>query len=162
MVAIATCHVGTDGSTPSSHPLVVWFLKDMRWLRPVSKPMAPTWDLALVLDAPCEPPFEPLESLDQEVLSYKTALLMALASPKRVGSISTRYQYTLPVCSRHLATPRWCYVLLQIFLLRLCQYTKGFKCLSCSLSHLLRLLPVNNRGCMACVRCALYAGTVYE
>ncbi|KAK6307606.1 hypothetical protein J4Q44_G00227540 [Coregonus suidteri] len=35
--------------------------------------------LALVLGALCEPPFEPLESVDLKVLSYKTALLMTLA-----------------------------------------------------------------------------------
>ncbi|XP_045544654.1 opsin-5 [Salmo salar] len=44
------------------------------------RPMALTWDLALVLYSLCEPPFELLESVDLKVLSYKTALLMALTS----------------------------------------------------------------------------------
>jgi hypothetical protein len=48
------------------------FLKGVHRLT-VSKPMAPTWDQALVLDALCEPLFKPLKSVDLKVLSYKTA-----------------------------------------------------------------------------------------
>ena len=43
--AISVCHIGIHGSAPGSHLLVVRFLKGVSWLRPVSKPMAPTWDL---------------------------------------------------------------------------------------------------------------------
>lgn len=78
-----------DSSTPGSHPLVVQFLKGVRQLRTVSKPMASTWDLELVLDDLLKPPFGPLESVDLRVLSYKTALLVALVTTKRVGVFHT-------------------------------------------------------------------------
>ena len=60
MAAISACHVEIDTSTLGFDPLVMRFLNDVHWLRPVSKPMAPIWDLTLILDALCEPPFEPL------------------------------------------------------------------------------------------------------
>ncbi len=66
-------------------------VKGARRLRPVTKSMVPSWDLVLVLEAMCEPPFEPLESLDLRMLSYK--MLLALASAKCVGD--------LPVLSVH-------------------------------------------------------------
>lgn len=88
MSAISTFQVAMDGSTLGSHPLVVRFLKDVCRLGSGSKPMAKTWDLALVLDTLYEPPFEPLESVDVEVLSYKTALLMAYVSAKGIGDLA--------------------------------------------------------------------------
>lgn len=86
MTTISVCYVGVDGSTQGSHPLR--FLKGMRWLRP-----AYGTDLGFGF---CEPLFEPLESVDLEVISYKTALVMASAA-KRVGAIATYCQYTLLV-----------------------------------------------------------------
>ncbi len=44
----------------------------------------PTWDLPTVLKGP---PFEPLQSTSLRSLSLKTALLLALASVKRVGDL---------------------------------------------------------------------------
>ena len=41
----------------------------------------------MVLDTLCEPPFKLLESVYLKVLSYNTALLIALASAKRVGDL---------------------------------------------------------------------------
>lgn len=41
----------------------------------------------MVLEALCAAPFEPLELLDLKSLSYKTSLLMALSSAKRVGDL---------------------------------------------------------------------------
>lgn len=49
--------------------------------------MIPQWDLTLVLDALCEAPFEPLQSIGIDMLSYKTAFLLALCSAKRIGDI---------------------------------------------------------------------------
>ncbi len=45
----------------------------------------PPWDLPTVLRALEGPPFEPLQSSSLRVLSLKTAMLLALASVKRVG-----------------------------------------------------------------------------
>ncbi len=47
----------------------------------------PPWDLPTVLRALKCPPFEPLQSSSLRVLSLKTALLLALASVKRVGDL---------------------------------------------------------------------------
>ncbi len=52
------------------------------------RPLAvPTWDLPTVLRALKGPPFEPLQSTNLRSLSLKTALLLALASVKRVGDL---------------------------------------------------------------------------
>ena len=63
------------------------FLKGVRRLTPVFKPSVPSWDLALVLEALCGPPFKPIESADLKCISYKPALLLALTSAKRVGDL---------------------------------------------------------------------------
>ena len=60
----------------------------MRHFRPVSKPIAPFWALAFVLDMLCDAPFEPMESVNLKILSYKTALLVSLVSAKRIGDLS--------------------------------------------------------------------------
>lgn len=87
LASISACHEGINGAAPSAHPLAVRFLKGARRLRPVVKSIVPSWDLITVLEAMCEHPFEPLESADLRMLSYKTALLLALASAKRVGDL---------------------------------------------------------------------------
>ncbi|KAL0173584.1 hypothetical protein M9458_029552, partial [Cirrhinus mrigala] len=53
-------------------------------LRPPVRSRVPTWDLAVVLEALCKPPFEPLEEISVRFLSLKTALLLAISSLKRV------------------------------------------------------------------------------
>ncbi|XP_065325845.1 uncharacterized protein LOC134621241 [Pelmatolapia mariae] len=87
LAAISACHIGFDGVTPGAHPLAIRFLKGVRQLRPMLKSSVPAWDLSLVLEALCSPPFEPIESVDMKFLSYKTALLLTLASAKRVGDL---------------------------------------------------------------------------
>ncbi len=47
----------------------------------------PPWDLPTVLRVLEGPPFEPLQSSSLRVLSLKTALLLALASVKRVEDL---------------------------------------------------------------------------
>ncbi len=47
----------------------------------------PPWDLPTILRALKGPPFEPLQSTSLRSLSFKTALLLALASVKRVGDL---------------------------------------------------------------------------
>ncbi len=42
----------------------------------------------MVLRALSQPPFEPLASVDLKELSIKTALLLALASAKRIGDLN--------------------------------------------------------------------------
>ena len=63
LAAIAACHVGFGKQTASQHPLVCRFMKGARRLLPVSRPLVPPWDLAVVLEGLKGPPFEPLEGL---------------------------------------------------------------------------------------------------
>ncbi len=63
LVAISSCHMGFNGETVGKHSIVSRFLKGVRHLRPITKPMLPAWDLPLVLEALGEAPFEALEPL---------------------------------------------------------------------------------------------------
>ncbi len=47
----------------------------------------PHWDLAVVLEALCRPPFEPIEDLSDRLLTLKTVFLLAISSLKRVGDL---------------------------------------------------------------------------
>ncbi|KAL3060782.1 hypothetical protein OYC64_015181 [Pagothenia borchgrevinki] len=64
------------------------FLQGVRRLRPVVHASAPQWDLPLVLEALVTGPFEPLELSSLKALSWKTALLLALTSAKRVSELT--------------------------------------------------------------------------
>ncbi|KAI2650701.1 Glycerol kinase [Labeo rohita] len=79
------------------NPLVTRFLRGALRLRPPTRPYIPTWDLAVVLEALCRPPFEPLEETPDHLLTIKTALLLALTSLKRVGDLQA-----LSVAPSHL------------------------------------------------------------
>lgn len=67
--------------------MVSLFLRGARRLCPPMVPRAPVWDLPLVLEALCRPPFEPLAQADLRWLSCKTAFLLAIVSAKRVGEL---------------------------------------------------------------------------
>lgn len=56
-------------------------------LIPVSRPLVPSWDLAVVLEGLKGPPFEPLQGTNLKFLSLKAVLLLALASAKLVSDI---------------------------------------------------------------------------
>ena len=85
--SISACHDGYDGKRASEHPWAKTFMKGVRRLRATPKAIFPSWDLAVVLDGLCKPPFEPLESADLKVLSLKTVLLLALTTAKRVSDL---------------------------------------------------------------------------
>ena len=87
LAAILSCHVGFGDKTAGQHPLVCQFMKGARRLRPVSRSLAAPWDLSLVPDALSRPPFEPLHQVELKFLSFKTALLVALASAECVSDI---------------------------------------------------------------------------
>ncbi|KAL0146452.1 hypothetical protein M9458_058244, partial [Cirrhinus mrigala] len=80
VAAISAFHVPIGDRSVGRHHLVTSFLRGAR-------SMVPVWDLSLVLSALAEPPFEPLLSAELKVLSFKTALLLALACGKRVGDL---------------------------------------------------------------------------
>ena len=98
LAAIGACHIGFNTKPVGQHPIVVRFMKGARNKCRVSKPMAPSWDLTLVLEALCQPPFEPLGRVDMKMLSFKTVLLIALATAKRVSDIQALSVH--PDCTR--------------------------------------------------------------
>ncbi|KAK3520223.1 hypothetical protein QTP70_019366, partial [Hemibagrus guttatus] len=74
-----------------SHQCAV--LAHMRRLRPSCRPRLPSWDLSVVLERLLKDPFLPMESASERFLTLKTALLLALASlrkmSKKYGSVFT-------------------------------------------------------------------------
>ncbi|XP_073781587.1 uncharacterized protein [Danio rerio] len=87
VAAISAYHSAVAGGTVGKHNLVIQFLRGARRINPSRPPLMPSWDLALVLTSLRSDPFEPLESVSLRFLSLKTALLVALASIKRVGDL---------------------------------------------------------------------------
>ena len=85
--AIFACHEGFARTTVFAHPLVRSFLAGVRRLRPVARATAPQWVLPLVLNTLYGAPFEPLGGASLKWLSVKTALLLALATGKRVSDL---------------------------------------------------------------------------
>ncbi len=87
VAAIAAFRSPQGGQSIGRDPMVVSFLKGARRLHPPRPPSVPPWDLEVVLRALSQPPFEPLSSVGLRELSLKTALLLALASAKRIGDL---------------------------------------------------------------------------
>ncbi|KAE8299769.1 hypothetical protein D5F01_LYC02186 [Larimichthys crocea] len=69
VAAISARHAFVDGRSVGSHALVARFLKGALRLRPPHAVQVPSWDLPVVLEALCSPPFEPLEHADLRWLS---------------------------------------------------------------------------------------------
>ncbi len=115
VAAIAAFHAPIAGQSVGRDNSVVRFLKGARRLNPPRPLTVPTWDLPTVLRALKGPPFEPLQSTNLRSLSLKTALLLALASVKRVGdlqalSISPAFLEFGPNDSKVVLKPRHGYV----------------------------------------------------
>lgn len=87
VAAISCWHVGLNGCSVGRDKDVVLFLRGARRLHPPNRPVAPAWDLSLVLEALRSLPFEPLASADLKWLSLKTVFLLAMVSAKRVGEL---------------------------------------------------------------------------
>ncbi|KAL0172890.1 hypothetical protein M9458_033201, partial [Cirrhinus mrigala] len=87
VAAITASHAPITGQSVGRNNLVVQFLKGARRLNPPRPHTIPTWDLSTVLRALKGPPFEPLLSSDLQPLTFKAALLLALASVKRMGDL---------------------------------------------------------------------------
>ncbi|KAL0149156.1 hypothetical protein M9458_055588, partial [Cirrhinus mrigala] len=95
VAAISAYHAPLGGMSVGKDPLVVRFLHGV--LRPLTRPHVSTWDLAVVLEALCRPPFEPIEEIPVRFLTIKTALLLALTFLKWVGDLQA-----LSVAPSHL------------------------------------------------------------
>ncbi len=75
----------------------ICFLCGALRLRPPVWSRIPPWDLAVVLNALCRPPFEPIEEVSVRHLTLKTVLLLAISSLKRVRDLQA-----LSVAPTHL------------------------------------------------------------
>ncbi len=87
VAAIAAYHAPLGGQSVGKDPLVTRFLCGVMRLRPQVQSRVPPWDLAVVLDALCRPPFEPIEEISDCLLTLKTVFLLAISSLKRVGDL---------------------------------------------------------------------------
>ncbi len=85
--AIAAFHAPIAGRSVGRNSAVVQFIRGARRMNPPCPRTVPPWDLPTVLRALKCLPFEPLQSTSLRSLSFKTALLLALASVKRVGDL---------------------------------------------------------------------------
>ncbi|KAL0197555.1 hypothetical protein M9458_006095, partial [Cirrhinus mrigala] len=74
VAAISAYHAPLGSMSVGKDPLAVRFLHGALRLRPPVRP----WVLAVVLEALCRPPFEPIEESSYHHLSAKTGLLLAL------------------------------------------------------------------------------------
>ena len=87
VAAIAACQSGVVDPPISAHLLIKTFLKSAKRSSSTAKPLLPSWDLSLVLDALCGPPFEPIDRADLKVLTLKTVFLLAITTAKRVSDL---------------------------------------------------------------------------
>ncbi|KAL0177345.1 hypothetical protein M9458_026239, partial [Cirrhinus mrigala] len=115
VAAIAAYHAPLGGLSVGRNPLVTRFLRGALRLRPPVRPRVPPWDLSVVLEALCRPPFEPVEEIPDRFLTVKTVLLLALSSLKRVGdlqalSVAPSFLNFAPGLSKAFLYPRPGYV----------------------------------------------------
>ena len=75
-----------DGFCVGQHPLVCRLLKGAFNLRPPRPKLCPTWSVKGVLDTLRD--WSPASKLSLKCLSYKTAMLVALATAKRPGRLT--------------------------------------------------------------------------
>ncbi len=87
MAAIAAYHAPMGGQSVGKDPLITRFLHSVMRPRPRVRSRVPPWDLAVVLEALCKPPFEPIAEVSERPLTLKTVLLLAISSLKRVGDL---------------------------------------------------------------------------
>ncbi len=80
MAAIAAYHAPLGGQSVGRHPLVTRFLRGALRLRPPVRSRVPPWDLAVVLEALCRPPFEPIEEISDRHITINTTFILAISS----------------------------------------------------------------------------------
>ncbi|CAM4648922.1 unnamed protein product [Leuciscus chuanchicus] len=115
VAAIAAFAEPSLGQSLGRNDLVIRFLRGAKRLNPPRPPSVPVWDLSTVLEAMKGAPFEPIESIDLKLLSFKTVFLLALASVKRIGdlqalSVSATCMEFGPNDSRVILKPKHGYV----------------------------------------------------
>ncbi|KAI2665751.1 hypothetical protein H4Q32_022840 [Labeo rohita] len=86
VAAISANHDLVGGRSVGKHDLIIRFLRGARRLNPPRSHLIPSWDLAVVLQGLQQDPFKPLQSVELDALSFKTALLTALTKSGRPPS----------------------------------------------------------------------------
>ena len=84
--ALSSTLLPIEGFSVGQHPLVCRLMKGIFNKRPPRPKLFPSWSVVKVLETLKK--WSPPESLSIKLLSYKTVMLLALASCKRPGSIS--------------------------------------------------------------------------
>ncbi|XP_057715912.1 uncharacterized protein LOC130931280 isoform X1 [Corythoichthys intestinalis] len=107
VAAISAHHAKVSGGSVGNHGLVATFLKGALRLHPRRCPRAPVWDLQLVLDSLCRPPFEPMDAAGPQWVARKAAFLLAVASAKRVGELHALSVLAGSRCNRPLRLARY-------------------------------------------------------
>lgn len=87
--AISTVFRLQGGWNPGTDPILTSLLRAFDIELPKSPKIVPQWNLALVLQAFLEEPFEPMDCCAMKVLTWKTVFLVALASARRVSCHSS-------------------------------------------------------------------------
>ena len=85
--AIALYHKRYPLAQLSQHTWVQQFIKGMQREYVVPKSVLPQWKLQWVLQGLRGAPFEPMTSQRLDLLTYKTAFLLAITSAKRIGEL---------------------------------------------------------------------------
>ena len=86
--AISAYHVEVDGTKVGEHPRLIKLLKGVFNCRVPKKVVAPSWSLNKVLSSLKKAPYEPLNEVSLQWLSYKTAFLVCLCSASRCSDVS--------------------------------------------------------------------------
>ena len=73
--------------TPGSDPVISELIRSFELARPISRSLAPKWDLSVVLKALTKGPFEPLGDASLTHLTWKTVFLLTFATAKRRSEI---------------------------------------------------------------------------
>ena len=85
--ALSLYHEPVDGFTVGAHKSTALFLRGAKRLCPKRSHPVARWDIHVVLDSLCRPPYEPMGSANLKWITMKTAFLMAITSAKRVGEL---------------------------------------------------------------------------
>lgn len=88
LVALSAYHNALDSYSSFFHPLSRRFLQGLLLTHPPVKPIRDSWDLPLVLCALTRHPFEPAATCELRLLAFKTLLLVAITSARRVGKLA--------------------------------------------------------------------------
>jgi integrase len=75
------------GADIGNNKVIQQQIKAFKLERPRQLKKVPQWNLAYVLQSMTRPPFEPLREASNKVMTYKTLVLLLLASAKRIGEV---------------------------------------------------------------------------